>query len=141
MYHLLYKIKTISILGIFILIGYSANAQTINVDSIKRIYTKNKKIDKQKIDVSNDLAYAIYWKESEEALRYAEEAYEWAKKIGYDEGIANSLWIKGVIHIRIDRKKALNLFEEGYELAEQSDYKIGMCRTQIGITSLYTDFG
>ena len=74
-------------------------------------------------------------------MRYTEEDDKRGKNIGYYEGVANSIWIKGVIHIRIDRKKALNLFEEGYELAEQIDYKIGMCRTQIGITSLYTDFG
>lgn len=121
------------------LIFFPVSAQNIPLEELEASYQKCKTISKKKIDLANEIAYAIHWKSPQLADKYIEEALQESKELGYAEGESTSIWLKGITFTQSDRKKALELFEKAYAIAAKAKYYKGICNTLIGIANINID--
>ncbi len=118
---------------ILVLSSISSLGQTKIIDSLEVLLSKHKKENTRKVDLLNKLAYETFRIDPEKTKEYAKMSADIAEKINYQEGIAASIWAKGLSITRSDREGALELHYQALRLAEKINDKKGICTYLIEI--------
>ncbi len=95
------------------LLPVAGTGQTPEVDSLKALL-ENASPDTNKVLWLADIAFHLYNVNPEESLNYGTQAYELAKKIGFDRGEGNALYKMSIA------KYSLGEYDEAIDLAEAS---------------------
>lgn len=133
-----------TILLIFLLIhftAYTAFSQISAIDKLEKKLSEHASADTTKVNLLNKLGYELYANDKEKAESYANQALKIATQSGYPEGKAASLWIKGLVTMRDNKKAALQLFEEALHIAEQVNDKTGICNYLMAISNIKKELG
>ena len=117
----LMKVKTILLQFILLLpILAVANAQQHEVDSLENVLKKHTTEDTTKINLLNKIASVLSNHDAKKSRSYAEQSEELSKKLHYQKGQAESLWIIGLAIRTSDRKRALEYFGNAIEIARNT---------------------
>lgn len=108
----------ILILIILINVSLFTSGQSYKVDSLKERLSKETKEDTIRANLLNQLAFELQKNNSELSSKYADEAFQLSGKLKYYQGKAYSLWIKGLLCNKKDKKQALDYFEQADKIAE-----------------------
>lgn len=130
------KVFVFSIIIFLCLNTFNLNAQSQKVDSLEQQLLKHTHDDTSKVNLLNDIAWAIYANNNEKSLEYANQAGEIADKLGYTAGKAVSLNLNGVYHyVKGNYPESLDYFQKSMLLHKESDNKIGVasCLNNIGV--------
>lgn len=99
------------------------SGQKPNADSLENRLHNYKKEDTSRVNLLNQIAYSSYTRDLSKTKKYATEAFDLSKKLGFIKGQAESLWLQGITCISIDPDKALNYYEIALELAGRINHK------------------
>jgi len=106
------------------------------MDRIKNLEEKLKKAaGEEKVDILNDLAFALYHTKPEKTEQYANQALFLAEKLDSQKGIARSYNIIGISHHRRgDYCEALGFYLKALKIFEiiGNDHKIAASKNNIG---------
>lgn len=108
------------ILILIILINTSLfiSGQSYKIDSLADRLEKQTKEDTTRVNLLNQLAYELQKNNSKLSSKYADEALQLSEKLNYYQGKAHSLWIKGLLCNKKDKKQALDYFEQADKIAD-----------------------
>ncbi len=110
------------------------NAQISKTDSLEALLSKQIKEDSTKVDLLNQTAATLYKSESEQTLKYANEAKKIAKKINYPNGESESLRIIGLYYYyKSNYPTAQEYYAEALQIAEKHNDKHGIVKCFINI--------
>lgn len=118
-----------------------ANAQPPRIDSLEKVLEKHIAMDAAKVDILNELAYAICTQDSDNAKSYALQSVRIADQVYYLKGKAAGLWILGLTSLRSDNKVALDYYRQALAIGEKVGDKVGICRYLLAIGSVMKDLG
>lgn len=116
-------------------------AQTSEIDSLERVLKEYVATDTTKVNLINNLAYAIRNYDKHKARDYADQAEKTADRIHYLKGKAASRWIKGITWWRADNEVALEYFNQALRIAEKAQDKIGICNYLIAVGNTVKNLG
>ncbi|WP_300704211.1 tetratricopeptide repeat protein [Bacteroides sp.] len=117
----LMKVKKILLLFILLLpVLAGANTQQHEVDSLESILKKHTTEDTTKINLLNKIACVLSNHNAKKSRSYAEQSEGLSKKLHYQKGEAESLWIIGLAIRKSDRKRALEYFGNAIEIARNT---------------------
>ncbi|MDQ1266058.1 MAG: Guanylate cyclase protein [Bacteroidota bacterium] len=107
------------------------------IDSLLHELTKYKN-DTNRVIILNRLSFAYYADKPEETKRYADEALELSRKIGFKSGEAYSLSNIGTSYwVLAQYDKALNYYKKALALEESLGNKYGIASNNANIGSIY----
>lgn len=133
--------SVISFIILFSLLSNTVSGRTPRADSLKNILSNHIKEDTAKVNLLNQIAYLTYSNDAENTFKYAKEAYELAKELGYSKGLAESLWLQGIFYGQKDPEKALCLFKDALEIALKIDCKQSKGKYTNAIGTVYGAIG
>ncbi|MGL4331967.1 MAG: tetratricopeptide repeat protein [Bacteroidales bacterium] len=124
----------ILILIILIHVSLFISGQSHKSDKLKERLEEQKKEDTTKVNLLNQLAYELQKNDPKLSSEYADKAFQLSGKLKYDQGKAYSLWIKGLLSNKTDKKQALDYFEQADKIAEviKDNYNRSLYLTAIG---------
>lgn len=120
---------------------HSAFAQAHKVDSLESLLSRQSANSTKKVDIMNEIAYSIFSKDTEKALKYASESGQLSNQINYTKGKAVSLWVTGLATIKSDRQAALAYFRQGISIAESINDQTVICNCLIAIGNVQKSLG
>lgn len=142
MYMYLLKMKLNHLLFLYILlISTSLSAQKAKVDSLEAVLKKHTSIDSTKVNILNDLAYAVYSNDFMKAREYASQSMKISEEIGWMKGKATSLWAMGLTFNQSDKKLALDYYRKALSLAEKIGDRPGTAKYLLGIGATIKNMG
>ncbi|GAB1359365.1 hypothetical protein MASR1M31_11480 [Porphyromonadaceae bacterium] len=89
----------------------------------------------------NEIAYLLFSKNTEKALKYASESGQLSNQLDYTKGKAVSLWVTGLATIKSDRQAALAYFQQGISIAESINDQTVICNCLIAIGNVQKSLG
>jgi tetratricopeptide (TPR) repeat protein len=97
------------------------------LDSLYSVWQDESKPDSTRAIALEDYIYEeSFNSQPDSAIVLANRLYEFTKEKGYDEGTVDALSLKGYVLFRIGNyPKALASYEEGLDMVEKIDYKLG----------------
>ncbi len=113
----------------------SIKAQNNNIDSLKTELLLHTANDTTRVNLFNDLAYALYKQNTDKALAYLDEAETIAKTLNFKKGLSESLLIKGNAH------RIRSRFDEGYQYLNEALQLCKEIRFIEGVSECYTALG
>lgn len=135
--------KSILAILIFGLGFYQLTAQSLDnrIDSLHRILNRTEKINSQKVDLLNELSREYFIEDnSEQALFYAEEAAQSAKKIRYQIGEAIAIRNVGNSYYGIsDYNNAILYYKKSLKISETIAYNEGISSALGNIGAMYNE--
>ncbi len=132
--------KLFFILSLLISCNFANATQTNQqIDSLLKLLPTIK-TDTGRITVLLDIADTYRSFETENALKYCDEAIELSKKIGNSDKLYNCMIVKGLIYERIGKnQEAIAIFNEIIENTSTENYKHGKAYLNKG--NIYADIG
>lgn len=119
-----------------------ASAQNPRIDSLEKVLTKHPRVDKAKVDIMNDLAYALYTYDAEKVRSYGNQSLKLATDLNYQKGKANSLWVIGIaFSLGTDRKESINYYQKALRIAESINDQEIVCKCLTSIGSVLITLG
>ena len=97
------------------------NAQNAKIDSLQKINRYYNKSNKKKVDILNELSYAIFPFDITLAKEYAESAKTSSEEINYINGLCNSYNNLGVVYRSSNIEMALDYFTKGLNLSKENN--------------------
>lgn len=116
-------------------------AQNPRVDSLESVLNSRSSDNPKKVDLMNEIAYSIFFNDSQKAMNYASEAARISDSLKYTKGKAVSLWIVGLVHTKSDKQAALKYFQQSLEIAEDIKDQTVICNCLIAIGNVYKNLG
>jgi tetratricopeptide (TPR) repeat protein len=132
------RIFTLGILLVFI---HFRVASQPKIDSLKRVLAESGS-DTNKVNTLNQLSWNLRSNSPDQAMRYAIEAGNLARKLDYEKGEADSYNYTGVIKYRQGNlSEALNDHFRALQIREKTGDQKGTAMSLINIGNIYSDQG
>lgn len=129
----------------FILLGFFflgiLNAQNVRVDSLVNLLNNRESDDTVKVNLLNELAYAIVYSDQNKSKEYAVQANIIAQNTGYRKGEAESLCLIGISLMKTDNTLALETIRKALEINQQINYLPGTARCYNNMGIIYKSLG
>lgn len=117
------------------------SAQQSAVDSLEILLKNHPTKDSTKVNILNDLVYAVYRNDYEKAREYARQSMAISESMGWLKGKATSLWSMGLTYSQKDKKEALNYYEKALGIAEKIGDKPGTAKYILAIGIIMQEQG
>lgn len=117
------------------------SAQQSAVDSLEILLKNHPTKDSTKVNILNDLVYAVYGNDYEKAREYACQSMAISESMGWLKGKATSLWSMGLTYSQKDKKVALNYYEKALGIAEKIGDKPGTAKYILAIGIIMQEQG
>lgn len=119
----------------------TTKAQQHVADSLIVVLEQYGREDTTRVNLMNDIAYAVYNNRSTMAEEYARKAGKLSDQLGYKRGKAMSLWLLGLSNLGRDKKESLDYFEQALAISEKINDKQGMANYLIAVGNVVRDLG
>ena len=117
---------------LFVLLCFNLKAN--KVDSLESVL-KTAKVDTVKVDVYNQLSWAIFGSNPDKALYYANISIILSKRIKYAKGLSEAYKNKGVIfYVKGNLDSSIVFYNKSFEIKSQ-------IKDSLGLASVYTNIG
>ncbi len=114
------------LLIVFTFFCCSVTGQTPKIDSLSATLIQHIAKDTIRVNLLNKIAYETFSVNMEDANKYAMDSYTLAKELGYDKGLAESMWLQGITCVQKNPGQALIFFESALKIAEKENFKHGI---------------
>lgn len=138
------SVLKISILTLVFCLFCAAELQAQTQDRLEDLLKKLEKADEDtaKVNLLNELAFEYAAYSQEEALKYTDQAIKLAKKLKYQQGLANTYHITGNIYFYVGNyEEAYNSYIKSIEIKEKIGDKAGMSKTYNNVANLFRNTG
>ena len=114
-------------------------AQKSTIDSLKNELRLHKSKDSTRVKTLNELAFSHHRVDVEKATEYIDESFVIAKEIGYKEGVAKSIYLRGVIQMmQSNFDVALKHYDESSKIYASIGVKSGIASCENGKGVVYS---
>jgi PAS domain S-box-containing protein len=97
---------------------------------------------RKKVRTLNDLAYAVYRRDPEKAMNYANQAFKLAEALDYKQGVARSYQLIGISKwVTSNYEEALECHLKAMEIFAEADDKTGLANSYNNIGLIYKNRG
>jgi PAS domain S-box-containing protein len=131
------------LLVLLITINISLQATPDNYgDSLKLRLQEHKELDTARVELLYRLANHLLQTNKENAYHLSEEAFQLSDKLDYDQGRAQSLWIKGEYYsYKEEYEKAIQSYENAIVLFKKTDDKYGLAASYNNLGAIFHQIG
>lgn len=114
-------------------------AQMQKVDSLENVLIHHSSNNKEKVDLMNEIAYAIFPLDSKKAMEYASESRQLSDQLKYTKGKAVSMWVTGLAYIKSDKLAAIQYLKQSIAIAESIKDQTVICNCLIAIGNVHKE--
>lgn len=108
--------------------------QKQKVDSLENLLQHHSSIDTERVDIMNEIAYAIFSSDAQKAMQYASESALLSDQLKYTKGKAVSLWVTGLAYqTKRDKQAAIKYLQQSLLITENLEDKSVRCNCLIAI--------
>jgi PAS domain S-box-containing protein len=125
----------------FVMFAHTVVAQRRVADSLMVVLKKHIQEDTTRVNIMNDIAYAVYSNNSAMTADYAQKSGRLSDRLGYKKGKAASLWLLGLSNLGHDKKKSLDYFQQALAISEKINDRQGMSNYLIALGNVLRDLG
>ena len=126
---------------VFALIATVSVAQQSVADSLIIVLGKHTFNDTTRVNIMNDIAYAVYNNNIAMAQDYAMKSSQLSDALGYKKGKATSLWLIGLTNLGRDKRVSLDYFQQALSISEEINDRRGMANYLIASGNILRDLG
>lgn len=133
-------VRYLALIMFMVFVGTTVAQQRV-ADSLEVVLKKHTKEDTTRVNIMNDIAYAIFNNNSAMAADYAHKSEQLSDRLGYKKGKAASLWLQGLSNLGRDKKKSLDYFQQALAISEKINDRQGTANYLLALGNVLQELG